>query len=150
MSCGPGSIHCLCPIDTNPYPSDRRSNELLQTRAPNMVSSTAAQIFLLLTAIAVILQLALVLGMPWGHLAVGGKHAGRFPLRMRIAAASQLVILLVLAIVVLTRAGMMLPGWLLLSKWVIWLVVAFCGVSVVLNLITPSNGNASFGHRSPS
>ena len=57
---------------------------------------------------------------------------------MRFAAVIQAVVLLLLAGVVLSRAGMALPGWRRASGWLIWVVVAFGGVSLVLNLITPS------------
>ncbi len=45
-----------------------------------------------------------------------------------------------MAVVVLSRAGLVLAGWSGVTRWLVWLVVAFAAVSVVLNLITPSAG----------
>ena len=57
---------------------------------------------------------------------------------MRIAALLQIIILVFIAFVVLTRAGLMFNEYFELSGTVIWFVVAFCLVSAVLNVITPS------------
>jgi hypothetical protein len=50
------------------------------------------------------------------------------------------VLLLALAAIVLVQAGVILPGWARVSRWLIWFVVAFAALSFVLNLITPSAG----------
>ena len=49
----------------------------------------AALIFALMTALAVSFQIALALGAPWGHLAMGGRYPGQFPKPMRVAALAQ-------------------------------------------------------------
>jgi hypothetical protein len=41
---------------------------------------------------------------------------------------------------VLVRAGLILPAWARVSRWLIWMVVAVAAVGLVLNLITPSAG----------
>jgi len=40
--------------------------------------------------------------------------------------------------VVLARAGIALHAWSRASRWLVWGVVAFAGLSLVLNTITPS------------
>lgn len=85
-------------------------------------------------------QVALAAGVPWGAYAMGGAFPGQFPPELRVAAVVQAVILAGLALVVLARAGIALPGWSRTSRWLVWVVVAFSGLSLVLNVITPSAG----------
>ena len=98
----------------------------------------AAYLFSILIAFVVAFQLALALGAPWSELAMGGKFPGRLPLRMRIAALVQMVVLLFIALIVLTRAGVILDEFSSLSKSVIWAVVVFSLLGAILNTITPS------------
>jgi hypothetical protein len=100
----------------------------------------AAVIFALVTVGVIAFQLALALGAPWGAYAMGGKFPGRYPDRMRISAAAQAALLAVIAVIVLSKARMFLPSISDGLPSLIWLVVAFSGVSVVLNAITPSAG----------
>lgn len=85
-------------------------------------------------------QLALAAGAPWGAYAMGGAFPGQFPPELRVAAIVQTVILALLALVVLARAGIALPKWSRASRRLIWVVVAFSVISLVLNTITPSAG----------
>lgn len=98
----------------------------------------AAWIYLVLAGLAVAFQLGLAIGMPWGNVAMGGRYPGKFPHHMRGAAVVQAVFLAALATVVLIRAGWLFEQWFEQSKRLIWVVVAFGGLSVVLNLTTPS------------
>ena len=75
--------------------------------------TTAAIVFSIFTSVGVIFQLALALGAPWGEMAMGGKFPGRFPPKMRISALVQMVLLVLIAIVVLTRAGLVLNEFFL-------------------------------------
>jgi hypothetical protein len=88
----------------------------------------------------IVFQLALAAGAPWGAYAMGGAFPGQFPPEFRAAAVVQAVIIALLALVVLARAGIALPRWSRASRWLVWVVVAFSGLSLVLNLITPSAG----------
>ena len=83
-------------------------------------------------------QVALALGAPWGAYAMGGASPGRFPARLRIAAIVQAGLLALMALIVLSRAGLVLAGWSEVARWMIWPVVALTIVAVVLNAITPS------------
>lgn len=85
-------------------------------------------------------QLALAGGAPWGEYAMGGAFPGQFPPALRVAAVGQAIILLLLAAVVLARAGVALPRWSNAARRLIWVVVAFATLSLLLNLITPSAG----------
>ena len=86
----------------------------------------------------ILFQLALAAGAPWGAYAMGGAFPGQFPPELRVAAVVQAVILALLALVVLARAGMALPNWSRASRWLIWIVVVFSTISLVLNTLTPS------------
>jgi hypothetical protein len=92
------------------------------------------------TAIVVAFQIALVLGAPWGAYAMGEAYPGQFPPEMRVAALIQAGILLGFAGIVLARADIALRTWEHVSRWMIWVVVAFAALSLALNLITPSAG----------
>ena len=82
-------------------------------------------------------QLALAAGAPWGAYAMGGRVVGRFPPPLRVAAVVQAVVLALLAAVVMARAGLLaLP----LVPWLIWVVVAFSGLSLAMNAVSPSAG----------
>jgi len=98
----------------------------------------AAIVFSALTALVCAFQLALAAGAPWGEYAMGGAFPGVMPAAMRVAAVVQVGVLAAVALLVVSRAGLVLPGWARVARWLVWVVVALLGVSVVLNLVTPS------------
>ncbi len=100
----------------------------------------AAVIYSLATLVVLVFQLALALGAPWGAYSMGGAFPGRLPPMMRLAAVAQAILLGLMAAVVLSRAGLVLPQWSQTAGWLTWVVAAFAAVSVVLNVITPSAG----------
>ena len=100
----------------------------------------AAIIYAIVSLGVIAFQIALAAGAPWGAYAMGGAFPGQFPPALRIAAVIQALLLAGLAAVILARAGMMLPSWSRVSRWLAWVVVAFATVSLILNLITPSAG----------
>ena len=55
-------------------------------------------------------------------------------------AVIQAVLLGILAVIVLSAAGVVAPTVTETFPWAIWLVVAFCAVSLVLNAISRSSG----------
>jgi hypothetical protein len=103
-----------------------------------MSLALAATIFGILIGVVILFQLALAAGMPWGHLAMGGRYPGIFPPAMRLAALVQIGILALMILIVLTKAQMIFPGWYTVSEKAIWVVVAVSAISLVLNVITPS------------
>ena len=102
-------------------------------------AAVAAVIFSVVIVGVVAFQIALALGAPWGAYAMAGKFPGRFPPAMRVGAVVQAALLGLMAVVVLSRAGIVAPSWSSAS-WPIWVVVAITAVSTVLNAISPSAG----------
>lgn len=104
------------------------------------MTTLAAIVFALVTAGVVAFQIALALGAPWGAYAMGGAFPGRYPPRMRVAAAGQAALLALLVLIVLSSAGLIVVPLLSSLPSLIWLVVAFSAVSVVLNAASRSAG----------
>ncbi len=102
------------------------------------MTTAAAVLFAIAVAGVVAFQLAMALGAPWGAYSMGGRYPGRFPPAMRIAAVVQAVVLALLALVVLSAAGLVMPSIADALPWAMWLAVGFSAVSLVLNLVTPS------------
>jgi hypothetical protein len=100
----------------------------------------AALLYTGVAAGVVAFQIAMAAGAPWGAYTMGGANPGQFPPPLRFAALAQAAIIVGMASVVMARAGLILPEWSRVSRWLIWLVVAFAAVSVVLNLFSPSPG----------
>ncbi|MFW6135018.1 MAG: hypothetical protein ACOC5R_05530 [Elusimicrobiota bacterium] len=98
----------------------------------------AAIIFTILISIVIVFQIGLVIGMPWGEYAMGGRFTGTYPWKMRLGSMIQIVILFFFAFIVLLRAGIIRSRYDGFSITAIWLVVGFLVLSVVLNFITPS------------
>ena len=94
--------------------------------------------FAVCAAFASFFQIALACGAPWGQLTWAGKYPGRLPVRIRIVAAFSAGLLIVFALVVEVRAGVVAAPWQTLSRSLIWLVVAYCGLGTIANAITPS------------
>lgn len=105
-----------------------------------MFVTGSAVLYAVLTGIAVLFQVGLAAGLPWGGLAMGGRFPGRFPPALRIAALVQGGVLTVLALVVLSRAGLLLPGWEAFSETGIWFAVGVSALSALMNCMTPSTG----------
>ncbi len=101
-------------------------------------SMVAAFVFTILVFLAVFFQFCLVAGLPWGRLTMGGRHPGTLPSKMRWAAGLQALLLAGLALIVMSRAGLVLATWRSFTKSGVWVVVAICVVSLVMNLVTPS------------
>lgn len=102
-----------------------------------MTSIYASFVFAFFCSIAVLFQLALAAGAPWGNAAMAGKYPGRWPARMRVIALVQAAFLTSLGVLVMVRAGLVFPGWLETSRHWVWGVVAISFASFVMNLITP-------------
>jgi membrane-associated HD superfamily phosphohydrolase len=103
-----------------------------------MLVTISAQIFTGLTVLVIIFQICLAAGLPWGAASMGGKFPGKYPTKMRLVAIINIVILSLIAIIVLSRAGLILPKLLPFSKMTIWVVVLFYIAGTIMNTITPS------------
>ena len=98
----------------------------------------AALIFSALCLIVIVFQFALVLGAPWGEYTMGGELKGALPPRRRAAAGVQIVILILFALVALTRAGLILPGFYGFSRVAIWVIAAFFVLGSYMNWTSKS------------
>ena len=104
------------------------------------LTTLAALVFAVAAAGVAVFQFALALGAPWGRYAMGGGIPGRFPPPLRIAAAVQGALIALLAIVVLSAAGLVLPEVAAAFPWLVWVAVAVSALAVVLNAISRSAG----------
>lgn len=95
----------------------------------------------LLVAVAVV-QLALVFGAPWGDHVYGGRAEtdnGRLSSRYRAMSAAAVPILLLSAVIVLSRAGVV--SWFASDGWVavgVWVVLAYLVLNTMANLASTS------------
>lgn len=103
-----------------------------------MPETISAITFTGFTGIIIIFQGCLAAGVPWGEASMGGKYPGKYPPKMRIAAILNILILVVIAAIVLSRAGFILPQLIEISRTGIWVVVVYFSIATVLNSITPS------------
>lgn len=85
-------------------------------------------------------QIALSAGAPWGLYAMGGAFSGKLPPAMRVAAVVQAAFVMLMAAVVLSRAGVALPAWSRASRRLVWIIVVVGAASLVMNVVTPSEG----------
>ncbi|HEV2952328.1 MAG TPA: hypothetical protein VGZ51_09495, partial [Actinomycetota bacterium] len=84
------------------------------------IRTIAAVVFAVVAGGVVAFQLALALGAPWGSYAMGGAFPGRFPPALRVAAVVQAVVIGLLAVVVLSAAGLVLPDLAAAFPWLVW------------------------------
>lgn len=71
-----------------------------------VASVTACVVLGLLAAF----QVALASGRPWGRYAWGGQHDGPLPTRLRVGSAVSVAVYAAIAVVLLWRAGVVVPG----------------------------------------
>jgi hypothetical protein len=103
-----------------------------------MPITISAITFTVFTGIIIIFQGCLAAGVPWGEASMGGKYPGKYPPKMRIIAVINILILGVIAVIVLSRAGLILPQLAGISRIAIWFIVVYFIIATVLNSITPS------------
>jgi len=105
----------------------------------------SAIIFSVVAVLLVGFHLALLLGAPLGHLTQGGFSKGKLPKAKRIAALIQLLVLIAMAVIVLTKANIVFEAFYDIGQFLIWFVVAVSLLSLVLNTITPSKQERLLG-----
>jgi hypothetical protein len=69
---------------------------------------------------------------------MGGKFPGKLPVRMRIAAFIQILILLLFLFIVIARSGLSLEQYHSIGRTGIWFVVGFFILGTIVNLSSPS------------
>jgi hypothetical protein len=99
---------------------------------------TSSIAFTILILIVILFQVALAVGVPWGEYAMGGKFPGKYPFSMRFVCIFQIAILAFMGIVVLSKSGLLLPGWSSFAAIAIWFIVGYLVLGTILNLITRS------------
>jgi len=104
------------------------------------MTQVLAIVYAITTALVVGFQLALAAGAPWGAYAMGGAFSGRMPSAMRVAAVVQAAVLIGLALVVLSRAELVVPDLVETWPWLVWIPAVVSAVAVVLNASTRSQG----------
>ena len=104
------------------------------------ITTVAALVFAAFVGVVVAFQLGLALGAPWGRYAMGGAFPGRYPPPMRVAAVVQALLLGLLAVTVLSAAGLVLPDLAAAVPWLAWVGVVVSVVAVILNVISRSAG----------
>jgi hypothetical protein len=97
-----------------------------------------AKLYIVLTTVIVLFQLALVFGAPLGEYTLGGRFPGKLPVKMRIAAFVQIFILLLFMSIVIVKAGIALEHYHSIGRVGIWFVVAFFILGSIVNLSSPS------------
>ena len=107
---------------------------------PMDVTTIAALVFTIAAVGVIAFQIALALGAPWGRYAMGGTFPGRFPPRMRVAAAIQAILIALLAVAVLSAAGLVVPDLAARFPWLVWIAVVVSAIAVLLNAISRSAG----------
>ena len=90
----------------------------------SIIRRTAAIGYTVISSGVAAFQIALAAGVPWGAYAMGGAAPGQYPPATRVAAVVQGALVMLMAAVVLSRAGVALPAWSRASRWLVWLVVA--------------------------
>lgn len=91
--------------------------------------------FLAGAAMTVAFHTAMMLGAPWGHLTMSGRWHGALPLPARGLSAASAGLILVMASVVASRAGLL--AWRF-PAWSIHAVLAVMVLSVAMHVATPS------------
>ena len=107
---------------------------------PGTGARRAASVFTILTAAAVLFQVALAAGAPLGAFAWGGRYPGVLPAPMRAASVGSALLLTLLIWIIRRRAGLGRVVQPVGSGKPAWFVVGFCVLSVVANAATPSAG----------
>jgi hypothetical protein len=104
---------------------------------PGLVPARIAAVVLLGVAV---FQVLLVLGIPWGAWTQGGANEGVLPTGPRVIAGVSCVLLVVMALSILGRAGSgpfaSLPRGVV--TFLAWATTIYTGIGVLLNLATPS------------
>ncbi len=103
-----------------------------------MIVAVSFILYMILSIVIIIFQLCLAFGVPWGSASMGGKYPGSYPKDKRIIPLISMAVLILLAFIIMIRAGFIFQNLFTLSKGLIWIVVTYYGIGVVLNTITPS------------
>jgi hypothetical protein len=104
------------------------------------MTETAASIAAVLLVVVAAVQVGLAVGAPFGHISWGGRHHGRLPDKLRVGSGVAAVILLLAALIVLAKGG--LVGWSPIPEsWLTaatWALAGFLALNTLGNLSSES------------
>lgn len=104
--------------------------------SPTLTALAATFLFLAMAGF----QATLALGAPLGAHVLGGRHVGTLPARLRGASGIAAGLLIVMAIVVLARAGVI--GWPTAAAGLVspaaWIIVGYLALNTIANLASKS------------
>lgn len=104
-----------------------------------MAVQTAAIVAAVLFGAIALFQVALALGAPWGTFAYGGRAVrgdGTLPPSYRLSSAVAAVLLVLCAVVILVRGGVIgTSGDSTLVTVLSWVIVAFMAINTAMNLL---------------
>ena len=97
----------------------------------------AAWLFAALSVVVGLFHLAAICGAPVGHLTMGGRWSGVLPPSVRLLSALSMGLVLLLAFVVLARAGVIDRS---IPRWGMRAVLGYLAVAIPMHVATPSPG----------
>jgi len=98
------------------------------------LNQLAAILYISITVLVIFFQFGLVFGAPWGEFTQGGRFKGALPISGRVIAALSIPLLIFMALSIASVVGFIFE-W---DRWTAIATIAFQGVTVILNWITPS------------
>ena len=100
-----------------------------------MIIQVAAGVYAFSILGIIAFQVALVAGVPWGHLTQGGRHQGSLPVRLRVAAGVSIILLIGMGLAIASTAELVPSS----PVWLGWATVGIQALTTVANWATPSN-----------
>ena len=98
------------------------------------LNQLAAILYISITVLVIFFQFGLVFGAPLGEFTQGGRFKGALPISGRVLAALSIPLLMFMALSIASVVGFVFE-W---DRWTAIATIAFQGVTVILNWITPS------------
>lgn len=95
----------------------------------------AAGVFSILSLGVGLFHFAAICGAPVGHLTMGGRWPGVLPPAVRLLSALSMVMMLLLSVIVLARAGVIDRAF---PVWCNRAVLGYLAVAIVMHVATPS------------
>lgn len=97
----------------------------------------AAWLFAVLSLVVGLFHFAAICGAPVGHLTMGGRWPGVLPPAVRLLSGLSMGTVLLLAVVVLARAGAIDRS---IPRWGMNAVLGYLAVAIAMHVVTPSPG----------
>lgn len=101
------------------------------------MGAVAAVVATVLLAVLMCFQVALAAGAPWGKLAWGGRHRV-LPNALRFGSALSIVIYALIALILLSRAGLVQVFGPTSAAVLTWIVTGYLALGILLNLASRS------------